>query len=807
MKKPSLFLACVLLVLIAQAVWGQSPESYYSRNSFLMAPSSTFEEGLVGFSNPANLALLKSWESRFHWSTDNTDASSFKDWGFFSGTSGFGFSVLRQKAGAFKVTDYRLSTGLGSQGMAWGLSYGWSSGDRQAFNREKLLSAGTVMRPARYLSFGLTGNFSLESNQREGVAELGIRPLGNDFLTLFADAAWTKDIKLMDAPWSAGAAVQVLPGIHLVGRTFENDAFTAGLTINFGYGGIGGQSHFDADQKHAYNSYMLRSGGLRPSVFTSLFEKGRGYVSYNLKGRVDYQKYALFDQDTHRFIDILNDIRAAADDPRIGAIVLNLSSMSVHSEHAWEIREELKKARSASKQVIVFMDGADMTSYHLASVADKIVFDPEGTVLLEGYVMGRTFLKGTLDKLGLGFDEWRFYKYKSAMEPLSREKMSDADREQRQDYVDTNYELTRADVCEGRHISLEQFDSIINEKVVFSANVALKEGLVDTLARWSAKEDVLKKLLGQKLSKMRAGDLMANALPQREWGSRPKIALVYGLGATEMESGIKARQLERVLLNLEKDDAVKAIVFRVDSPGGLIIPSDMVAEALKKCRAKKPVIVSQGQVAGSGGYWISMYGDTIVAGPNSITGSIGVIGGWIYDNGFGAKLGLSGDFVKRGDHADFLFPVTVPLLGIPVPARNLTPDERLKVEEYIKQSYEVFVAKVAQARGKSVDEIKKIAEGHFYSGEDGKEIGLVDEIGGLFTALAIAKQRIGLKADQEVDIEEFFKSKGFFPLPGLTSSIKTKIDEDPTIRYIRLLSEHPGEPVPMMLPGSYPSLK
>ncbi len=807
MKQQLSLLASVVFLLITQSIWAQPPDSYYSHNNFLMAPASTFEEGLVGFSNPANLTLLKTWESRFHWSTDGTDATSFNNWGFFSGARGLGFGMLRQNFGSLRVTDYRLSTAFGSQGMALGLSYGWSSGDWRALDRERLLAAGTIIRPFRFLSLGITGNFSLQSKQREGVAELGIRPLGSDILTLFADAAWSKNIRMTDVPWSAGAALQVLPGIHFVGRVFENESFTAGLSINLGHGGIGSQSHFDADKKHAYSSYMIRSGGLRPSIFTSSFGKGRSYLTYNLKGQIDYQSYVLFDKGTHRLLNVLNDIRAAAKDPRISAIVLNLAEMSVLPEHAWEIREELKKARSAGKQVIAFVDNVDMTSYHLASVADKIVMDPEGTAVLEGYVMGRTFLKGTLDKLGLGFDEWRFFKYKSALEKLSRERMSDADREQRRDYVDAQYELTRADVCQGRNLSPEAFDKIVDDKILFPAQVAAKEGLVDTLARWSDHEQVVKKITGRKLFKLRAGELLANALPQREWGNRPKIAVVYGLGATEMYSGIQARKLEQVFKRLEKADEVKAVVFRVDSPGGEIIPSDLVAEALKKCSVKKPVIVSQGQVAGSGGYWISMYGDTIVAAPNTVTGSIGVIGGWLYDNGFGEKLGMSGDFVKRGAHADFLFPITLPLLGLQIPARNLTTVEREKVEEYIKEAYETFVVKVASARNISVDGVRKIAEGHFYSGVDGKKIGLVDEIGGLFTALAIAKRKAGLKPDQEIDIQEIPKSKGLFALPEISSPIKQSLKNDPTLEYIRLLSKHPGQPLMMMEPGSYPTLK
>ncbi len=231
-----------------------------------------------------------------------------------------------------------------------------------------------------------------------------------------------------------------------------------------------------------------------------------------------------------------------------------------------------------------------------------------------------------------------------------------------------------------------------------------------------------------------------------------------------------------------------------------------MAEAIRKCAAVKPVIISQGQVAGSGGYWISMYGDTILAGPNTITGSIGVIGGWIYDKGFGSKIGMTSDLVKRGAHADLGYGITLPLLGLRVPARNLTTDERAKMETIIRQFYDGFVRKVAAGRNLTEDSVRKIAEGHFYSGVEGNKIGLVDEIGGLMTAIDIAKQKAGLKPSDECAVVETSKYKGFMNIKPPFSPISVIADE-PFIKYIKMLSAHPGEPLPMLLPGTYPTLK
>lgn len=798
----------LLTVLAAFQIraFAQPIPSYYERYNFLPAAPGAFQEGLVGFANPANLRMLHALEARYYWSTDGTDATSFKDWGLFTGTRRLGFGVQRQHFSAGEVTDYRFTTALGNEGFALGLAYGWSSGEQEALAREKLFTTGALIRPSRYFSLGLIGNFSIESSAREGIAELGVRPFGTPQIALFGDFAMQKNDRFADAPWSAGAVLQIAPGLNLTGRTIQSEAFTLGVSLNFGRNGIGAQSHFNSEREHSHSNYMVRLGGVRPSFFQTALGKNKRYVPIALKGRVDYQKFAWFDNDTQRFMDILNNIRAAAADARVGTIALNLSTMRVLPEHAWEIREELRRARAAGKKVLVFLDNAGMTTYHLASVADKIVLDPEGMLALDGYVLGRTYFKGTLEKLGLGFDEWRFFKYKSAAEALSREGMSEADREQRQAYVDDWYETVRAEVCASRRLSLQQFDQLIDEEVVLLAERALSAGLVDTLARWSALRETVRAVNGRSLRKIAAADLYKNAVKTERWGQRPQIAVVYGLGECALDTGIRARWLERVFIRLANAANVKAVVFRVDSPGGDGLASDLVAEAIKKCKQKKPVIISQGQVAGSGGYWISMYGDTIVAAPQTVTGSIGVIGGWLYDQGVSAKLGMTSDQVRRGKHADLGFGIALPLLGVQIPARNLTAEEREQVEQIIKAFYESFVSKVAAGRKMPVEATKRVAEGHFYSGLDGKANGLVDELGGLFIALALAEQRAELGISDEVEIVEIPRSKGWFDLRSRVSPLEASLRNDPVLQYIRMTSARSGQPLPMMLPGTYPAL-
>ncbi len=807
MKK--IFIVLTIAVMLSTIVSASDQvSSYYSRSVFLHAPPGAFEEGLAGFVNPANLEYLHAPEFRFHWATDGGDAWSFEDWGGFAAVPHAGFGILQQYRGGFKAIDYRLSLGFGDERQAVGIGYSWASGDTRELGREKMVTLGTLYRPCRYTSLGLIGALSTESNWKEGIFEIGVRPLGTPVLTLFVDAAPVYKQRLSDVPWSAGAAVEVVPGINLMGRFLDSESFTIGLTVGLGTRGVGGQAYFDDEGRTNRYAYSVRAGGMRQSIFPDLIDRDNNMMTMNMKGRVSYNRYRFFDPGGLRFMDILSDIRAAVDDPRVAAVVVNLSGMKILPEHAWEVREEFRKARDAGMKVAVFIDQADMTTYHLASVADLVVLDPKGWVAIPGYVRGRTFYKGTLEKLGLGFDEWRFFEYKSALETYSREEMSEADARQRQDLIDDQYELVRDDVCRSRNLSYEAFDAIVDEQALLLPDQALEAGLVDTLARWSDKAGIVKGLMGFSPGEIGADDLYANALQRRMWGPRPKIAVVYALGACAMDDGIRARWLSRVFDRMKKNANVKAVVFRVDSPGGEAMASDIVAEALRGCAEKKPVVVSQGQVAASGGYWISMYADTIVAAPGTYTGSIGVIGGWVYDNGFGAKLGMTSDYVKRGEHADLMFEVRLPFVGLGVPARNLTPEEYDRMREIILTFYDDFVTRVAAGRGMETDSVKAIAEGHVYSGVGGEKIGLVDELGGLQDAIAIARQMAGYDPEDDVGIIELPASKGLFRLPRINPfPFSDQVVADPVYQYLKLFCRNPGRPLPMLMPGMYPILE
>ncbi len=797
----NLFLALGLLVSFNAPGLAQSTiPNYYQHADFLFASSGAFQNGLLGFVNPAASNFTHAPETYLYLSTDNQNRTSVDRWGLFTGVPHLGFGLIHQD----DVTDYRINISGGNNAFALGMGYGWSGGDAAKILRENLFSIGTLVRPNPFVSMGMTGHFSTKGSNRTGILDIAIRPFGTDLITLFGDCAFEQKDNLDGLLWSTGAIVGVLPGIHLTGRYFESGAFTLGLSFNFGYSGVNAQTRVPAEGDMDRLYYGFRAGGLKHNVIDRYFRQNSKYVATEMEGTVNYQKFRFFDESKLTLSGILADLDGVITDGTVGAVALNLSKLRVSPEMGWEIRDKLQQVRDAGKKVYIFMELGEMTNYHLASVADKVILDPEGMIVLEGYVMGRTFLKGTLDKLGLGFDEWRFFKYKSAAEEISRESMSDADREQRQALIDELYRVVRKEICSSRDMPESTLDSLINNKMIFNAADAINTGLVDTLGRWVDSDKIIRTFDQKLKNRAKIKDLAKQQLPPEKWGPKPQIAIVYGIGECAMETGIRARKLEKAFNKLAKNDQIKAVVFRVDSPGGDGMASDIVAEAMKKCAEKKPVVVSQGYVAASGGYWISMYADSIVAAPFTVTGSIGVIGGWLWNKNLGEKLGMTSDYVKVGDHAEIGFGITLPLIGLRVPDRNLDAEERSLVEKMIRDMYQGFVAKVAAGRDLSVEKVSEIAQGRVWTGTAGKQIGLVDEIGGLETSVIIAREAAGIPVEKEVEIKEFPEpglfSLEMFNLFPFSRQIKNKHNEPNEISYIKFIAQHPGKPLPLSSP-------
>lgn len=791
MKKLLLFLL-LTLSLYPQNYSG----SYYEVNDFAFTSPGAMKFGLYGFDNPASLAMVTAPDFLINWTSYKKKWSDMRRVGVFAGREGFGFAMNHQKVFGASIFDYRLSFAGGTDELSFGMGYGWSNGDRNFFNRSSVWTTGFLFRPSAYISVGTSVYIPAES-ETQSLVELAARPFGNEKVSLFGDYLIKENYFTNQSKWSAGIAVEALPGFRLTGRYFDNKSFTAGVQVELGSSGLYSQSHFNTNGDYAFNSYGIRFGAYDRNIF-SMFDKPQAYYYMNMAGGIKYQRFRFFD-NSNTLTDFIENLEHAKNDPAVKGVVVNTVNLNAGKVMLWEVREKLRELKEAGKKVIVYIEDASLELYRFASIADEIYMEPMGNITFEGYMLGRSYLKGTLEKLGIGFDEWRFFKYKSAMEGFSLEKMSPADREQRQALVDDWYADTKDDIMKARGLSSDQYENLINNVFLVSAEQALELKLIDKSARWDSVKTALTKdgdfFVGN-------GQLKGNKEPKdNQWGKKPSIAVIYAIGACAMDEGIKARTLVNYVNYAVNSPDIKAIVLRVDSPGGDGMASDYVAEALKKAKGKKPVIISQGTVAASGGYWLSMYADTIVAAPGTITGSIGVIGGWFYNKSLFQDAGLSLDHVKKGDHADLGFGFTFPIINFPLAQRAMTSEEKTEVEKWIRFHYKEFVTKVAAGRNSTFDKIHAIGEGRVWTGTDGLGNGLVDVLGGLETAITIAADKAGLRKNEYTLIElpeaPLFNIDAFMP-----KLISEQIFTDPALQEARFRAKFNGKAL-YMIPFEY----
>jgi protease-4 len=391
--------------------------------------------------------------------------------------------------------------------------------------------------------------------------------------------------------------------------------------------------------------------------------------------------------------------------------------------------------------------------------------DDLGTLTLTGYVYGRGYYRSTLEKIGIGVRELRYFNYKSAMESYTRSGFSEADRRQYGIYLDDIFNLTKKTIMEARSLTESEFNTILNREFLYSARGAKDRGLVDAVGREDAVIEAAEELEGRAIDSFvfwsealasRANVAASltggysNYRLRRGFGFSREIAVVYANGETDLDRGMNTRYLASLIGELAEKRRVRAIVVRINSPGGSAEAADYLAEAIRNARYYKPVVVSMGPVVASGGYWASMYASHIVASPFTFTGSIGVIAGWFYDNGLYNKLGLSVDVLTRGNHAGMGS-------GIIIPSRDLNAVETERYRQFILDTYNDFVRKAADGRNIPAADMEKLAQGRIYSGIAARDNGLVDSVGGLGDALEIAGELAGIRANEKIIYREYPK--------------------------------------------------
>ncbi|MBN1411457.1 MAG: S49 family peptidase [Spirochaetales bacterium] len=802
-----LFSFLILFILSTNLEAQSTIPSFHSHSPFILLPSEGNDSGLYGFLNPAALTHVLNPDFYALTYLNNQTLLTPDTWGLFFAVPHLSFGTFNTLTGdGVWYGRYRLSMGFGSKTFSFGTGYEWNSGSTEFTDPSNLMTAGFLFQPAAYLSIGLTETTNMAFTENETALTLGIRPLASDRITLFADYAFQTPGRWEDL-WdkghaSVGALVQPWDGVYLSGKYFPRNAgFEVGFKISSGNFGVTSQVHYDGK---IFPSIMIgsRAGSYEESAAQKTILKNSEYLFLDLKGMCQYRSGFFSNEPT--LLSLLKTIDTAQNDPLIAGIAIDISGFYADREMLWEIRHKLAEFKQAGKHVIIYVDRAGLWMYYLASIADKVVMDPLGSFVFTGFLKGSTYLKEAMEKLGIGFEEWRLFTYKSAYEMISRDSMSEAEKEQWQAILESERLLVLNGIREARNIPDEKMEELINSVVLLDPEKALKSGLIDSIGRSEKLTDSVREIEGRDLPFRTPENLNSNLLSyETEWSEAPSIAVIYALGTVAMDFGMNARNLSQTIQKAADNPWIEALVIRVDSPGGDALASDYVAEAIRQCNLRKPVIISQGMMAASGGYWVSMYGNTIVTSPVTLTGSIGVAGGWFYDKGFKKTFGLSTDFIGIGDHADLGYGLVIPFINFSIPDRNLDVKEKAMFTESMQSLYGMFVNKVAKGRNKSPARIEKAAQGRIWTGEEAKKMYLTDEIGGLLDAINIARERADIPAGRRVSIIEmpelpFFSwDRNITDL--LTSKVKSQKDSSSMITdYFSLLIQSKGYPMPLV---------
>lgn len=449
---------------------------------------------------------------------------------------------------------------------------------------------------------------------------------------------------------------------------------------------------------------------------------------------------------------VVESIDKAANDQRIvGIYIAGNSQGRLGYASLKEIREALERFRAKGKKIIAYNTSWSEQEYYLSSVANEVIINPVGAMEINGLSSQPMFLTGALKKYGIGVQVIKVGKFKGAVEPFVLDKLSPENREQTQKLLDDVWEKWRTDVGKSRQITPDKLQAIANSKPILEASEAKNNGLVDQIAYQDQVTNELKKLTGKnikdktysKISLIEYAEVPGKSLGINQ-ESDHKIAVVYAEGDIVDGNGddgeIGGDRYAKIFSKIRQDKNIKSVVLRINSPGGSATASEIMQREIKLTRQVKPVIVSMGDVAASGGYWIATDSNRIFAESNTITGSIGVFGLLLNGQQLGKNNGITWDSVKTSQYAD-----------TQTAARPKSAQEIALYQRSVNRIYYMFLQKVAQGRKLPIEKVAEIAQGRVWSGTAAKEIGLVDDIGGLDVAIKYAAKAAKLGNDWEIE--------------------------------------------------------
>ena len=709
------------ILILSQRSLAETPKVQTQLPSNSVAVS---DDALATFFNPAGLGVGRGFNLYYLRTYDNDPGG---DDALFVSTLKTGFSMEFANAeDDIDFARYTLSSGsrLG-RSLYWGTGYSWmNSDDDEDYDKFSSWSLGLMFR-RRYFSFGAIArdlNRPRLRGQKLGRTYdfgLAFRP-GTSRLTFSVDARKVEEIKGLD--FNYALELRPVNSVTLRANLNEDKSFDIRFGINIGQASLGTYNRFDDNRNH---------------------QTGVGYLhlTSELRTKRPTRRNIFIEVKTH---ELENTLKIARRDPDVAGVLIRIGDNHYGVGRLQELRNIIIDFKSTGKKVIAYMHNCSTGNYMLASACDHIVLHPSGEIRLIGLRSEVSFYKGTLDKLGIRADLEHIGEYKSASDLFTRTNMSEAHREVQNSILDDLYDQVTQSIAVNRGWTQDKVKQLI-DRGPFTAKQAHENKLVDRLAYRDELKKIAKEVTGKNHRLVKANAYLRDKMYEYDWKvPLPRIAIIEANGMmvtgesfTDPFTGTQtmgATTIARAIRAVREDTSIKAVVLRIDSGGGFVIASDIIWRELILLKKVKPIVVSMADVAGSGGYYIAAPADVIVANPGTITGSIGVLGGKYSFKGLYDKIGIHKEIIKRGKHADFY-----------TDYGDYPPEERVIVQEQIREIYDDFIGKVAQGRGMTKEEVDRLGRGRIWTGRQAKENGLVDQLGGLDLALSIARKKVGLE--------------------------------------------------------------
>ena len=643
-----------------------------------------------------------------------------------------------------------------------GASFQFSRSDNRRYKGYSSWSFGILLRPIKYLSVGLTLSdlWAVVNSQNIGWKEtysISVRPY-REWVTLSFDLIRKRGETIKDINYRVRADLKLMYGLSAFLRFDRNLDILFGVTVPMTFRSFPGTGFLIDYQRsnsrksaQDYNSFGIAFTFKKPGSAVEI-PAGMNILKIRIGGLKEIEKRSFFGKERMVFYDLVNAIRMAGRDSTIDGFLLEIDKVTLGFAQIQELRDELKKARTRGRKVYSIITSPGNKGYYLASVSDKIYFTPNSPFYIRG-LFGRVyFIKGLMDKIGVKFESVKRGKFKSYNEKFTRKHMSRELRENLTSLVKSLNDQFLGDIMNDRGIERDVIDKIF-KKGIMKPEEAVLNNFVDAVKYPNeALKDISKNASYVSLHKY-----MKEKRVDTVWGPIPEIAVVNVSGSivrgkafrTGMCSAIGDETYIRIMEEVFSDRMVKAVVIRVSSGGGSAAASDFMWEALVRLKRKydKPVVFSFGNIAASGGYYIACTGDKIYSDRGTVTGSIGVVYGKLSLQELYKKIGINKDIIKMDEFADIFSE-----------SRDLAPKEKKIFQKAVNFYYDSFTGKVIQSRKINSKMIKDVAEGRVFTGQQAKKNRLIDEIGGIVTAIEYARKLSNL--DERYRIKKFPDKRG-----------------------------------------------